>query len=215
MNRQHVFLIALALLSLVSCKSPQGTYLAQPEAMQAEGFYLHPASGMAFPLAVGSFQRVNLTRYDAEGLDVSAGYNLLTAGAGIAATVYVYPSPPLVSIGSPNDVVASARATLCKNEFEARKREIVVAHPGAKLVRESDAPLPQGGPPNPGKMAAFDYEEVFAGQQQPLHSELYVFCYIGGKWTVKYRFTSPKSFDATDAISDFMARLRWTISTAS
>src|SRR5260370_37322414 len=80
-----------------------------------------------------------------------AGYNLLAPGRAVAATVYVYPAPSLISIGSPSDVVASARATLCKTEFERRKGELIGAHPGARQIGEKDAPLPQGGPPLPGK----------------------------------------------------------------
>lgn len=61
-------------------------------------------------------------------------------------------------------------------------------------------------------MATFEYDDLFAGQQQALRSELYVFCYVGEKWAFEYRFTSPKSVDATATISAFMAALPWTVS---
>ena len=143
---------------------------------------------------------------------MGAGYNLLAPGWAVAATVYVYPAPSLISIGSPSDVVASAHATLCKTEFERRKGgELIGAHPGARQIGEKDAPLPQGGPPLPGKMAAFEYDDLFAGARLPLHSELYVFCYVGGKWAFEYRFTSPRNFAATEAIAALMMKLPWTV----
>jgi hypothetical protein len=70
---------------------------------------------------------------------------------------------------------------------------------------------PGGGAQVPGEMAAFEYDDVFGGQRQGLHSELYVFCYVGGKWAFEYRFTSPKSLDTSGTISTFMANLPWTV----
>ncbi len=60
-------------------------------------------------------------------------------------------------------------------------------------------------------MAAFEYDDLFAGARLPLHSELYVFCYVGGKWAFEYRFTSPRNFAATEAIAAFMMKLPWTV----
>jgi hypothetical protein len=170
---------------------------------------------MIFPPTVGAFQRVALSRYDSQGLDVSAGYNLPAFAGGIAATVYVYPAPSLVSIGSPPGVVASARATLCQSEFERGKREVLGAHAGGRLLGEKDVVLLQGGTNFSGRAATFEYDGLFAGQHQPVSSELYVFCYIGGSWTIKYRFTYARTFDATEAISAFMRTLSWTIAVRS
>ena len=166
---------------------------------------------MSFPASVGEFRRVTLVRYDADELDVSAGYNWGSQATEIVATVYIYPAPSLISIGSPPDVVASARTTLCNGEFERRKKEIVASHPGAMLISEGDVPTPQPGPTIPGKIASYEYEDAFQGVRQRLHSELYVYCYVGGKWAFEYRFTSPKDFPARDAISNFMAGLTWTV----
>lgn len=167
---------------------------------------------MRFPDAVGDFQRSQIFRYDAKGLDVSAGYNLASTAGFMVATVYIYPAPSLVSIGSPPDVVASARETLCRNEFEHRKREVFNAHPGARLIREEGIAPPHPGTSTAGRRAVFEYDASFAGGQQPIHSELWIFCYIGGKWALEYRFSSPLSVDAGPVISAFMATLPWPIS---
>jgi len=151
MNAQNFFLAFVASLALSACKSAQPIYLAQPMAVNAQGSYHHLASGMTFPPAVGDFERVKITQYDAAGEDVGVGYNLVSPIAGIAATVYVYPAPSLLSIGSPPDVVASARGTLCNNEFARRKKELVDAHSGARLIQERAAPPPGGGPQIPAR----------------------------------------------------------------
>jgi hypothetical protein len=189
-------------------------HFAQPEVIAAQGMYTHTASGMLFPANVGAFQRSKILRYDTKDLDMSAGYDLASMAGSVAATVYVYPAPSLVSIGSPPDVVAAARENLSKNEFEARKREILNFRPGAILVKEMDVSLQQGNTLYSGKMATFEYMEVFGGLRQPLRSHLYLFCYAGSKWVIKYRFTHPTDYDASKDIDDFMKNWHWTLTSS-
>jgi hypothetical protein len=207
-------LIAGMSLLLLGCPTMQPKYLSQPAAVEATGSYTHSASGMVFPDAVGDFRRTSIRRYDAEGLDVSARYDLVAPPRAVAATVYVYPAPPLVSIGSPQEVVATARANLCQREFETRKQEVLQSHAGAKLVEERAISLVQAGETRSGRMAAFEYEDVFAHQRQAVAARVYLFCYVGGKWVVKYRFSYPKSFDATKEIEEFMRSLSWTVASS-
>ena len=161
------------------------------------------------PESVAGFQRDSVTRYDADGLDVSGAYNMVTPSRRIAATVYVYPSPPLTSIGSPPDVVAGARARLTEGEFARRKQEIEQAHPGAVLVEQREISKTASGQSYAGRLAIFEYEEAFAGSRMPVRARLYLFCYVGGKWTVKYRFTHPKSEDADREIQEFIQKWSW------
>ena len=172
---------------------------------------MHEKSGMTFPIAVGDFQRGSLQRYDQEGLDVSAGYNLFDTKRQIIATVYVYPAPPLVSIGSPPQTVASARSFLAKNEFEARKREIAQPRPGARLIEDTEISIPVGGTVRVGRMATFEYEEQFAGKQQTLRSHLCMFNYVGGNWALKYRITYPKHLEATREIDAVLEGVPWNV----
>lgn len=202
----------LIAMALFGCPTMRPRYLAQPEVIKAEGTYTHAASGMIFPSRVGNFWRSNVIRYDTEGLDLSAGYDLVTIAGSIAATVYVYPAPSLISIGSPPNVVAAARTRQAQNEFEARKREIMRFRPGVILVQEGETTLQQSNATYSGKMATFEYEEVFAGRRQLLRSHLYLFCFAGGKWVIKYRFTHPRFFDGTREIDEFMRNLPWTLS---
>ena len=201
-------------LMLSGCPKMNPRYLPQPKAVDAAGLYTHKQSGMVFPKTVDDFRRVSVLNYDTEGLHMSAGYDLFDPPRAIAATVYIYPAPRVLSFGSPAKVVASARATLCQSEFEGRKQEILQAHPGAKLIEERDVSLVQSGATYSGKMAAFEYDDVFAHKHQAVGGCFYLFCYVGEKWVVKYRFSHPKDFEATKDIEGFMRNLELTLSTS-
>jgi hypothetical protein len=216
MNVSRQFLVVVAALSLTA-GGPQAR--PSPAAIQDSlGDYIHAPSGMTFPLTVGDFRRIRITRFNAEETDIGVGYDLIlpthylvSPTQGVAATVYVYPAPSLVSIGSPPEVVADARSHLCAGEFARRKAELMDAHPGAQLIREG-AVLPPGRESGvPGSMAAYEMEGVFSHQKQQMSSVLYVYCYVGGKWAIEYRFSSPKAVDLDGAISTFMAALPWTV----
>ena len=200
---------AVAALVLCGCPSMHTRPLAQPERVAVRGSYVHSVSKITMPESVAGFQRDAVSRYDADGLDVSAAYNLVTSSHRIAATVYVYPSPSLTSIGSPPEVVAGARAHLTESEFERRKQEIQHAHPGTVLVEQRDISRTEGGQSYVGKFAVFEFEDVFAGSRALVRSRIYLFCYVGGKWTVKYRFTHPKSEDADREIQEFIQKWSW------
>lgn len=208
-NMLKVIVRVAVALFLCGCPTMHTHYLAQPERLATRGSYVHPASKIAMPESVGGFQRGTILRYDADGLDVSAGYNLVSTSYQIAATVYVYPAPSLVSIGSPPEVVAGARAHLTEGEFVRRKQEIQHAHPGATLIEQRDTVRAESGQSYPGKLAIFEYEDVFAGSRILIRSHLFVFCYVGGKWAVEYRFTYPKTEDADSEIQEFIQKWSW------
>lgn len=93
------------------------------------GSLVHKPSGIVFPAHVDDFVRDSTHQYKADGSDVSAAYNRVRADGLIAATSYVYPSPRLISIGSPQDVIDKARRHLSKDELARCKQEIVHAIP--------------------------------------------------------------------------------------
>jgi ribosomal protein L35AE/L33A len=196
-------------LFLCGCPSVHPQYLARPEPFVVEGTYVHPGSQIQMPKTVDGFKRDKFARYDVDGLDVSAGYNCLTAYHRIVATVYVYPTPPLRSIGSPPDVIAEARAQMTDREFERRKHELQYVHPGATLMEQHDIVHREGGQSYPGKTAIYEYDESFGGVKQPLRSQVCAFCYVGEKWAVEYRFTFPKADHADEEIQEFMDQWNW------
>jgi len=167
----------------------------------------HVASGMQFMDFISGFHRADTHTYSAAGDDVSVGYNFQAAGTDIVGTVYVYPSPSLVSFGSPANVVAEARATLLRGEFERRKHEIETIEPEAALLSEEPFVLQPDGKAISGLHARYTFKQVFAGVDQKLQSDLYVFCNVNGHWALEYRFSYPVGTDAAPAIASFMQAL--------
>jgi hypothetical protein len=186
-------------------------YKSQPTHTPTKGTYVQPASGFSFPEFVGEFRRTVITQYDSDGLDVSAGFERQLPAGEIETTVYVYPSPAVVSIGSPANVVQSARSALAKKEFDACIQEIIQNHVGARRLSVEEFRIEQGNKVLTGQKSVFELDEMFNGKKQSLRSELILFCYVGDKWSIKYRFTYPKDMGATLEIERFMHDLNWTI----
>ena len=166
---------------------------------------------MVFPVAVDDFQRTSLFRYDGQGYVVSAGYASTQLQAPIVATTYVYPSPALSTDGVPIALAGTMRRMSCNSEFLKRKNAVAAAHPDARPLGERDVASPAGAAFAPGKMAAYEFQDSFSGRQQPLHFELYVYCYLGGRSTFEYQFSSPQPIDASARIASFMKNLVWTV----
>jgi hypothetical protein len=183
------------------------------EVMHPGGSYTQAPTGMTYPETVDQFRRVNVIRYKPDGSDESAGYNDVTPMHEINMTVYVFPSPSIISIGSPQSVIEDTRQRLCRDQYETVQREIEGAHPDAVLVEKKDISLTQTGMTHTGHFASYDLTNAkfFGRADVPSRSEAYLYCYVGGKWSVEYRIDHPRDFDAGVAIARFMQDLAWTI----
>jgi hypothetical protein len=188
-------LSALSLCVLTACvgttaSGGQPLILARPT-----DTYTHGPSQFRFPPRIGSFQREAVTQYDQDGLDVSVGYN--HPGYRIAATVYVYPVPQR----SPDNTL--------EGHFGSCKAEVVRTNGGAQFVSEGAVQISPGGLQHSGRQAAYTLTAVFAGQRQPLRSELYLFAH--GPWFIYYRVTYPveQRAVAESAAKAFINELRW------
>lgn len=187
---------------------------SEPQTISAEGPYTQAASGMTFPAVVGGFQRTGINRYRADGSDESAAYSLFHADGGfILATVFVYPSPDMpaaYSVGDP-----SARSRRCQFQFLMAHNEVVMTAPNAELVARGEINIAQGTAQYVGPSAAYlfspDGAPETADPSGLLGSELHLFCYVGGTWSVKYRFSYPAGYAAHDEIRAFMNALTLTI----
>ena len=194
-------LVVLLGLGNAGCPSSRGTSDGKSFTPGAGGSLVHKPSRIAFPARVGDFAREGTRTYVADGSDVSAAYNYVGPDGAIAATSYVYPSPKLVSIGSPQHVIDTARAKLSKDEFERRKQELVRAHPQAVLVSESPFTAADG---RRGVMAEYEYRQPFAGAVQRVRSRLYLLTYVNGSWAVKHRITFPAGMAAQSMVDRFV-----------
>jgi len=203
--------VALLIAASTLCLACPDTRRQPPEPVKltVQGLYTHEASGMAFPERVDPFIRGDIVRYDSKGKHISAGYNLVSFVCPIAATVYIRAAGRVISIGSPPDVVAEAHAMVLQKEFYAEMRVIEGVHPGARLMATDEATLVQGGKPQVGRKAVYEFNEGTEWFPKRNTSRLYLFRY--GKWNIKYRFTYPSIIDtqADACIKVFMTSLQW------
>ena len=135
----------------------------------AGGVIEHVPSGMKFPPVVEGFARGEIRKYDADGLNISAGYNLNSSSAAVALTVFVYPSPTLLAsmAGNPSLRQAATRA-----EYARSKADIVQMR-ATRILAEMEVPAPPFAAGQTGFFGQFGYTEMFARQVRPLESLLY------------------------------------------
>ncbi len=206
---KHILLLLIPFLAATAfgCLSnePEG----QPGVVEVEGTYVHKGSKIEFPTSVGLYERTGVNQYDTAGKDVSAGYNLYSPLAPIAITVYVYPAPGVLSIGSPPNVVAAAKDLVLRDHFEAVKQEITKVHPIAQLISEENVPIQQSGATYQGIKAAFQFTEVVTERSIDLTS--LVFLYDYDDWYIKYRVTYPTLAKANSEpeVEQFVRQFVW------
>jgi hypothetical protein len=201
-----------ALLALVA-----GTLLAQPAAAQQDILldrstpYVQQASGMTFPAVVAGFGRSHRAlRYRPDGADESVAYRLTMDGGYVQATVYVYPSPSVVA---PGDQMEAARRAQCAAEFANVGRELMSAHPNVEMLENGPTEMSQSGARFTGEklLLIIRAPSAFGENHAPLRSEAHLYCFVGGRWNVKYRFTYPEALTPRAEIAAFMQELVWTI----
>ena len=197
-------LAIMLLLGLSGCPSVPAKSQA-PFATKENNLVVHTYSKVVFPERIGPFIREGFTVYDQNGLDVSAAY-ICRNPVRITATVYSFPSPKLISLGSPSEVSHSAREQLTANNFNEIKQEIMRVHPDAVELQSKDI---EGAESTIGKFAEYKFTESFMGQTRDLNSRLYLFTYLGGKWTVQYRFTYPANPSADKTVDAFVKEYKW------
>jgi hypothetical protein len=210
--KNYLGFIAIVLLSSGCPSVPQPT----PRGVtwrEIGGSVEHTESGMQFPVSLGEFRRSSVRQYDAAGRDVSAGYDVSSTSVPIAITVYIYPSPAVRSIGSPQSVIAEAKRTLARGEFRRVMNEIKQAHQNARAISDEEVSALASSDSQLGYLGRVTYTASFAGRVQPVDSLAYLFCFVADEWTVKYRITYPAGADARPLIEAFIRDLKWTFQT--
>jgi len=202
----------LACHTLQTAPTPAQQFLTQRQLAteQQDGTTHVHASGARFPPAVGRFRRTRMVQYDPE--NESAEYAYLEGDDRVAVTVYVSPSPSLTSIGSPPEVVERARTELCRRHF-AEVREAIEERGGAPILeRDGDIRLVQDGAERAGFSAIYRFDRgLGGGWPGPTRSEVHVFCYVGERWTVKYRISYPAERDVGPIVGAFLQEWQWGI----
>ncbi|HEX6374761.1 MAG TPA: hypothetical protein VFZ91_03470 [Allosphingosinicella sp.] len=195
--RRSAFLLALAAGSLPAA--------AQRE-VAAEGAYLHGPAHAVYPVRVGAFRRSSVYQYDQAGKDVSASYNLTTAKGRLLITVYIYPAVP---------APAAARAKLCDEEFGAVNTAISSQHGDAAPLERGAALAVAGADPKLGHRSAYRFPSRFDDRVQEIRSEVYLYCYVGGDWLVKYRVSAPVAVKPDKPVRNFIRNGPWPGRTAA
>jgi hypothetical protein len=162
---------------------PPSFVLAQPASIFASGEYVHKPSGFAFPATVDIFQRVELTRYDSAGLDVSAGYNSASTGCPIRLTIYVSPAPRVSYLGADPALVKAMEARWLDSAYQQWKRAIADSHVRAKLIGEAESA--QDGVPGKKAVYAVDGEQSEVSVHVAEHA-----------WLLTYRISFPSACEA-------------------
>lgn len=195
---------------LAGCTSvPQGVGHALRDL--DDGRVEHIDSGMRFPPTVAGLQRIAVRPYDAEGRNISAGYNSTAPETPIAATVYVYPSLPIRDLEAARGAGTNAREVIVRAEFNSLLAEIRRLNPDTKLVAETTVPKPGATSGEAGLFACLNYTGNIGGQRIPIETLVYLYVDAVERWTVKYRFTYPSlSLESRVAAGRFLQQLEWT-----
>lgn len=206
--------LGAAMVIAVLCGAARAEYYDTPKDLDVTGPYTQAASGMVFPERVLDFRRTAVTRYNSEGTEESADYELDMAGRQAAVTVYVYPAPAeiagaLASTLSRDELI-DALYNIAEQLFSDEEDAIESLHPGGNLLDEGDTTLMQQGREWPGNYASFRYDEDTFGKVQRVDSTLYLFPMVAGKWMVKFRITAPAGSGGAEA-EKFVRTLDWTI----
>lgn len=183
-----IFLILALLLAYYGC-GPEKYYT--PHSYIVFDDFTHKYSGIHFPVRIGSFIRDKITHYDAKGKDIGVAYNITEPDFLAAATVYVYPAPPVISIGSPKNMVDNLKKKIFTQHLEEVKYIIIKEHPGAKLISQENIVINKNRKLYTVVFAHYQYSQIFARREQAVFSDLYL--YQDNEWFIKHRVTYPVS----------------------
>lgn len=191
------------LIALIAVGALPVAPVAAQGRIERPGTIPHEAARTAFPERIGEFRRVNAVQYDASGLDISAGYDLVRPDGRLHLTVYVYPARQQDG-GSDN-------VRNCRAEFEANTQQIFAApqYRGVQRGATGRAPAMRGVDPELSHRAEYTFEMDVSGQRQRVASEYDLYCFVGGRWLVKYRATAPVGFPISEAVETFIRSGPW------
>ena len=129
-----------------------------------------------YPEKLAGFDRTGFRQFDPDGEDASVSYNLLHEGklTWVAFTGYFYP----------------ARGESLDDDVEIAAAEVSAQHREAEVGETEVIEVTRRGKKREGRRVRFKFTHAFAGKEQLLNSELYLFAAGPGR-VVKYRITFP------------------------
>ena len=188
-----------AVIGLLALAASSAPVLAQREIVTDDA-YVHGPANAVYPVRVGGFRRSDIYRYDRDGKDVSASYNLATPAGRLLITVYIYPA----AAAAPDE-----RLGLCNREFGEVNSAISSQHENAAPVEDGDAAPIEGVPRELGHRSVYRFISPFDDKLQAIRSEAHLYCYVGGGWLVKYRVTAPAAVKTDGPVKAFIRNGPW------
>jgi len=146
-----------------------------------------------------------VTRYDSEGLDLSANYQLVRPDGQVRATIYIYPAAP--SAAAPT--APAARIRFCREHFEGVENSIRQTYKGADRLDGDPTPVRGGVAPGLAHRSSFRFSADIGRGIERLVSEARLYCFVSGNWLVKYRISASEGMDARGAIESFVRLGPW------
>ncbi len=179
----------------------------QSRAFAPDGPYKHEASGFVFPIALPPFRLTTITEYGAKATAVGATYVKRAGADGVFTFVNVYPAPAWQT-GTPQQVEEN-QDHLCKGAWDSLLSGTVRSHPNSKTIEQGQIASPSATFTKFGHRAVFVYTGTFAGMQQPMHSEIDLFCNVNGRWMIGYFTTAPATSLYRPDLAMLMRNLQW------
>src|SRR5580698_6747624 len=197
---------ALALGTMAGCDTPAQQADATTPTEQAASVDQH--IGLDLPARVGRFRRVDVLRREG-GADVTAGYSLSDSENVIIATIRVHPAPPssdLVPLLSNRHLADAAASADALRTSIAQVRHY---YPQAELLDPRNAFLVKRGELQAGRAVTLRYQDILAGQRQPIDLDIYMFCCLDDHWAYEYRVRHAAGHDVAPVVIPFMQALPW------
>jgi hypothetical protein len=193
-------LLALALAALAGC-GPAAPELASP----AEA---------AFPVHVAGFDRVGAP--ERSRLGRIAGYQLVVdADTLVVATVHVRPAGASRSLLPSLDRGQAAPEEVAAAVLERSIDQVRHFYPALRMGTVREAFLVRNGQLRSGRQVTLQYDDLLAGQMQPIDLDITVLCCSGGGEVFEYRFRHAASVAPAIVIAAFMEALPWTSADAA
>ena len=183
------------------------TPAAAQQNIERPGPIAHGAAATSFPEQVEGFRRVAATQFDERGENIGVTYETASDADRVRLSVYVYPSVPLNG-GAGDD---RARAQNCRTEFEGVGAALtqVPQYRDVRRIDAGEAPAVEGVGRGLGLHSVHSFSSDFLGADQEIRSETYLYCYVEGRWQVKYRISAPAGHDLRPAIESFIRTGPW------
>ncbi len=180
-----VALVAAALL--VGCPStPYVSSLGFPAEITGVG------DSQNFPLRAAEYQRGKMLMYQPGMRNYSIAYDRFDATLQNAVTLYFYPLARPIA-----------------EQFNAEKQEILRAHPGGMLLAERQTSVQKNGLSFQAFIATFEFEDIFARQQQKVFSELVLVALPDRFFKVRSSAPIAKASPAEASMFELLEKINW------